>query len=341
MPRLKYYNTITNEWEGVSTKGDPGKDGSSLLLDATLTKSNYAADAKAVGDAIRNISDNTSSSANTDEVYVLAENETLDNVPDGIVLVIDMYGELSDMPGMGGNTQNGEDGFSPIATVTKTDSGAVISITDKTGTTIATIYNGKDGADGQPGKDGTNGAPGEKGDKGDPGEPGQKGDKGDPGEKGDKGDTGSPGADGANGKDGSPGADGITPHVGSNGNWFIGDTDTGIPATGPAGGQGLPGTPGEPGKDGTSATHSWNGTVLTITSASGTSSADLKGDKGDTGAKGDKGDKGDTGATGAAGKDGANGKDGKTPVRGTDYWTASDIAEIKSYVDNAILGGAW
>ena len=29
------------------------------------------------------------------------------------------------------------------------------------------------------------------------------------------------------------------------------------------------------------------------------------------------------------------------PVRGTDYWTASDIAEIKSYVDDAILGGAW
>lgn len=29
------------------------------------------------------------------------------------------------------------------------------------------------------------------------------------------------------------------------------------------------------------------------------------------------------------------------PVRGNDYWTAADIAEIKSYVDNAILGGAW
>ena len=33
--------------------------------------------------------------------------------------------------------------------------------------------------------------------------------------------------------------------------------------------------------------------------------------------------------------------DGKTPVRGTDYWTSADIAEIKSYVDEAILGGAW
>lgn len=44
---------------------------------------------------------------------------------------------------------------------------------------------------------------------------------------------------------------------------------------------------------------------------------------------------------GKDGTNGTNGKDGKTPVRGTDYWTASDIAEIKSYVDDAILGGAW
>ena len=76
----------------------------------------------------------------------------------------------------------------------------------------------------------------------------------------------------------------------------------------------------------------------------------LKGDKGDTGAaftysdftaeqlaalKGEKGEKGDKGDTGAAGAD------GYTPVRGTDYWTAADIAEIKGYVDDAILGGEW
>lgn len=30
-----------------------------------------------------------------------------------------------------------------------------------------------------------------------------------------------------------------------------------------------------------------------------------------------------------------------TLVRGVDYWTEEDIAEIKSYVDEAILGGAW
>lgn len=36
-----------------------------------------------------------------------------------------------------------------------------------------------------------------------------------------------------------------------------------------------------------------------------------------------------------------NGQNGYTPVRGTDYWTDADIAEIKSYVDDAILGGKW
>jgi hypothetical protein len=44
------------------------------------------------------------------------------------------------------------------------------------------------------------------------------------------------------------------------------------------------------------------------------------------------------------GKDGApgsNGKDGYTPVRGKDYWTEQDKNEIKSYVDEAILGGEW
>ena len=36
-----------------------------------------------------------------------------------------------------------------------------------------------------------------------------------------------------------------------------------------------------------------------------------------------------------------NGEPGNTPVRGKDYWTEADKAEIKGYVDEAILGGAW
>lgn len=36
---------------------------------------------------------------------------------------------------------------------------------------------------------------------------------------------------------------------------------------------------------------------------------------------------------------GKKGDQGYTPVRGTDYWTAGDIAEMKSYIDSQI-GGA-
>lgn len=60
-----------------------------------------------------------------------------------------------------------------------------------------------------------------------------------------------------------------------------------------------------------------------------------KGDKGERGIQGLKGEKGDTGAKGE------NGKDGYTPQRGVDYWTDADKAEIKQYVDEAILGGEW
>ena len=52
--------------------------------------------------------------------------------------------------------------------------------------------------------------------------------------------------------------------------------------------------------------------------------------------KGDKGDKGDKGEQGLQGD---KGNDGYTPVKGTDYWTAEDIAEIQSYIDTQI-GGA-
>ena len=44
-----------------------------------------------------------------------------------------------------GGGGSGGDGFSPIAKVDQTETGAVITITDKTGTTTATITNGKDG----------------------------------------------------------------------------------------------------------------------------------------------------------------------------------------------------
>lgn len=44
---------------------------------------------------------------------------------------------------------------------------------------------------------------------------------------------------------------------------------------------------------------------------------------------------------GSKGSIGPKGSDGAAPVRGRDYWTAADIAAIKSYVDDAVLGGIW
>lgn len=121
---------------------------------------------------------------------------------------------------------------------------------------------------------------------------------------------------------------------------------------------------GTDGEDGVSATHSWSGTTLTVTSASGTSSANLKGEPGENGDDGvgitsvqqtttsteDDGNNiitvtltnGTTSTfTVQNGSQGSKGDKGDSPVRGTDYWTEADKAEIKAYVDEAILGGAW
>lgn len=80
------------------------------------------------------------------------------------------------------------------------------------------------------------------------------------------------------------GADGQTPHIGSNGNWYLGTEDTGVKASGEDGAPGPAGTDGAPGKDG------------------------------------------------AAGKDGLPGADGYTPIRGIDYYTDADKAEMEAYI---------
>lgn len=102
----------------------------------------------------------------------------------------------------------GADGFSPVAKVTQTDTGAVISITDKKGTTTATVTNGKDGA---------------KGEKGDKGDTGEKGEQGIPGAKGDKGDTG---AQGIQGIQGVPGEKGEKGDAGDDGVYVLADGET-------------------------------------------------------------------------------------------------------------------
>ena len=55
---------------------------------------------------------------------------------------------------------------------------------------------------------------------------------------------GKDGADGIPGKDGATGRDGITPTIGENGNWYLGDTDTGKPSRGETGPKGEKGEKG-------------------------------------------------------------------------------------------------
>ena len=64
---------------------------------------------------------------------------------------------------------------------------------------------------------------------------GEKGERGEKGDRGEQGQTGATGATGAEGPQGIPGADGLTPYIGTNGNWWIGETDTGVAASGGSG----------------------------------------------------------------------------------------------------------
>lgn len=91
--------------------------------------------------------------------------------------------------------EQGADGVSPAATVSKSGNVATITIIDKNGTTTAQISDGAKGETGATGPKGDTGAQGVQGPKGD------TGDKGDQGPKGDKGDTGAQGAKGDPGDD--------------------------------------------------------------------------------------------------------------------------------------------
>lgn len=144
----------------------------------------------------------------------------------------------------------GGDAVSPSATVKQTADGAMITITDKDGTTTAKLTNGKDGKDGVDGKDGTNGKDGADGAKGDPGEKGADGQPGSDGKSayelakdngytgteaewlaslkgadGAKGADGKDGTNGTNGTDGKDGTDGYSPSA------KVEQTDTGATIT--------------------------------------------------------------------------------------------------------------
>lgn len=270
--------------------------------------------------------------------YTTDDGKTWDN----LIAVADLKGDTG---------KDGQDGYSPTVTVTQTATGATITATDKTGTTTATVRNGADGAQGAqgtPGADGhspvvtasksgkvttikvdgkaiatiNDGADGANGKDGSPGAAGQDGYSPEASVsksgttttitiKDKSGTTTASVKDGANGKDGaagSPGANGITPTIGDNGNWYLGETDTGKPSRGATGAKGD------------------------------------KGDPGATGPQGEAGPQGETGPQGATGPQGPQGPAGATPVKGTDYFTAADKAELVSDVLAALptwTGGSY
>ena len=124
--------------------------------------------------------------------------------------------------------KNGADGLTPTIGengnwwIGDTDTGVKAAAAD-----------GRDGADGKDGVDGKDGANGKDGI------------------------DGKDGVDGKDGTDGAQGAPGLTPSIGGNGNWWLGNTDTGVRAagttgaTGAAGATGATGATGAAGRNGT------------------------------------------------------------------------------------------
>lgn len=113
--------------------------------------------------------------------------------------------------------------------------------------------------------------------KGVKGDTGPQGPKGGDGAKGDTGPQGPKGDDGAKGDTGPSGADGVTPHIGDNGNWYIGSTDTGKPSRGAAGAQDAKGDTGATGPAGPQGPKGAPGTDASVTAANVAAAMGLSG----------------------------------------------------------------
>lgn len=128
--------------------------------------------------------------------------------------------------------------------------------------------------------------------------------------------NGTNGTNGADGINGSNGQDGKTPHIGDNGNWWIGDQDTGLQAIGHDGNDGSNGSNGADGVSITGITKIdtiGNVDTYRITFSNG-SHFDYTVVNGTNGAQGPQGEQGIQGETGPQGPAGENGSDGVSVV---------------------------
>ena len=220
------------------------------------------------------------------------------------------------------------DGVSPTVKVSVISGGHRVTITDASGSKTFDVMNGKDGSGGGGtggGADGVTFYPSIDSE----GNLTWTNDGGltnpDPVNiKGQDGKDGYTPVKGVDYFDGGDGQDGVTPHIGANGNWYIANTDTGVQATGS---DGKDGQSGSPGADGVSPTVSVStitgGHRITITDKNGTKTVDVM-----------------DGGDGSPGTPGQPGEDGKTPVKGTDYWTAADKQEIIDDLKDEGISGA-
>jgi hypothetical protein len=200
--------------------------------------------------------------------------------------------------------EKGDDGIS----ATHSWNGTTLTITSASRTSSSDLK-GEKGEQGEKGSDGAKGETGAQGIQGVQGEQGPKGDKGDPFSIS-KVYTSVSAMNAGFATDNVPQGGFVVIETGNvddvdNAKLYIKGTTKYEFLTDLSGAQGIQGPQGEQGIQGIQG---------------------IQGEKGSDGAKGDKGDKGDS---------------GYSPVRGTDYWTEADKAEIKAYVDEAILGGEW
>ena len=126
----------------------------------------------------------------------------------------------------------------------KLDNGDFIGPQGKTGAT------GPQGPQGKTGKTGATGPQGPQGKTGETGATGPQGPQGETGKTGATGPQGPQGKTGETGATGPQGAQGETPYIGENGNWFVGELDTGVQAQGVQGPKGEQGPQGATGPQG-------------------------------------------------------------------------------------------
>lgn len=215
---------------------------------------------------------------------------------------------------------------------------------------------GPQGEKGEKGEAGPQGEKGDKGEQGPAGPQGERGERGETGPQGEKGDKGEQGPIGPAGPQGEKGADGtgvtilgtfesydqliaakpsgaagdsylVAGHLyvwsETSNNW----EDVGN-IQGPAGPQGVAGPQGEKGEKGDKGEQGPAGPEGAQGVAGPQGEKGEKGDKGDQGLTGATGPQGPVGPQGEKGEKGDTGAEGKTPVKGVDYFTDADKAEI-------------